>query len=177
MTSAELINQDSGNCEWFTPQPIIKAARVCMGGIDLDPFSSATANQRVQAASIFTREDDGLNKMWFGRVWMNHPYSRTMNKACINKLVEEYESGNIVAACCITFASPSESWFLPLDKRLQCFLHPRTNVIMPDGSIKRGVTKGSCITYFGQHISHFASAFSGLGEIKVQFSTTPTYFI
>ncbi len=169
MTSAELINQDSGNCEWFTPQPIIEAARACMGGIDLDPFSSELANKRVKAESIFTKEDNGLSKMWWGRVWMNHPFSKEMNAVCIRKIVDGWGHRYFDVACCITFASTSERWFQPLLRYPQCFLHGRTNYHLPNGEMKRGVTKGSVVTYLGDYPEKFHEAFKLLGTVKVQF--------
>jgi hypothetical protein len=44
-----------------------------MGGIDLDPC--ADPQKRVPAAKHYTKNDDGLEKAWAGRVFMNPPYS------------------------------------------------------------------------------------------------------
>jgi len=59
--------------EHYTPGPIIEAARVVLGGIDLDPASCPVANETVRAASIYTKADDGLSRAWPGRVWLNPP--------------------------------------------------------------------------------------------------------
>ena len=48
----QLVNQDSGDTEYYTPGFIVEAARRVMGGIDLDPFSSAAANVLVQAGKL-----------------------------------------------------------------------------------------------------------------------------
>lgn len=173
MTSAQLINQTSGNCEWFTPQPIIDAARAAMGGIDLDPASSWEANKRIRAYTFFGRISDsvwidGLTQEWRGRVWMNHPFSREDNAKWIAKLDTEFASKNITAACCITYASTSEQWFQPLLKRPQCFLVPRTNFLLPNGKPKPGVQKGSVVTYFGQNLWAFYHAFKHLGVVKIR---------
>ena len=170
MNPAQLINQDSGKTEYYTPQEIIQAARRTMEGIDLDPFSSWEANLRVGAATFFDILDDSLNQNWSGRVWMNHPFSRELNTRAVQKLVSEYAAGRTTAACCITFASTSEAWFRPLLRQPQCFLSPRTNYVLPGGGTLRGVTKGSVVTYFGPDVASFAREFSPLGEIKIRFS-------
>ncbi len=170
----QLINQDSGNVEIYTPASIIAAARRTLGSIDLDPASCPLANKTVKASRILSAR--GLETPWSGRVWMNHPFGKKSaktghpgNAAWIDKLVSEYEAGNVTAACCICFASTSEIWFKPLLTRPQCFLTPRTNYILPDGSIYRGATKGSVVTYFGDDLARFANEFQSLGVIKVPY--------
>lgn len=166
MNNAQLINQDSGDFEYYTPIEIVWMAKRVMGLIDLDPFSSEEANKKIGAAEYYGINDDGLSKMWIGRVWMNHPFSRKMNKACIEKLVDEYRNGLVSQACCITFASTSEAWFRPLLSFPQCFIHGRTNYYLPDGTKKKGVTKGSVVTYLGDNVDKFKEVFSEIGTVK-----------
>lgn len=175
MNASQLINQTSGDVEIYTPSNIIEAARTCMGGIDLDPASSAKANLRVGAARFFTKEDDGLSPSlcWWGRVWLNHPFSREGNKLWIQKAIAEHKAERAFQICMICFASTSESWFRPLLRYPQCFLSPRTNYLRPDGTIYRGVTKGSVVTYMGPDLDAFARAFAPLGEIKVSYTAQP----
>jgi hypothetical protein len=57
------------NDEWLTPPEIIKA----LGPFDLDPC--APINRPWDTAEKhYTIEDDGLHKIWTGRVWLNPPY-------------------------------------------------------------------------------------------------------
>ncbi len=168
MNAAQLINQTSGDVEIYTPANIVEAARMALGGrIDLDPASSSTANKTVLAERYF--DANGLGQVWkCETLWMNHPFSRAENKRWIRKLVDSYETGIIGrAACCITFASTSEEWFRPLMDYPQCFLWPRTNYLRPDGTIYRGVTKGSVVTYLGMDVPGFRMAFRGMGTVKV----------
>lgn len=167
MNPAQLINQDSGNTEWYTDPLIINAAVRVMGYIDLDPASSVVANQYIMAKKIFTIKDNGLQQKWFGKIWMNHPFGKGSNSLWINKLEEEYSSGSVSEACCITFTATSERWFKPLIKRPQCYLCPRTNYYLLSGQKKSGVTKGSVVTYYGNDVKKFADAFRLLGEVKV----------
>lgn len=168
-TDHQRINQDSGDQEYYTPMKIVEAARRAMGGIDLDPFTSELANERIKATSIFTKETNGLTNPWFGRVWCNHPFGRSMNKAFIEKIGIEFTMGRMKQGCCITFAATSEQWFQPLMGHPQCFLRPRTNYYCPDGTLKRGVTKGSVVTYFGPNVEAFAREFRDSGTIKVAY--------
>lgn len=185
----QLINQTSGEVEYYTPVEIIEAARRVLGTIHLDPASSENANRIVKAERFLTVRDDGLWREWFGKVWMNHPFGRA-EKACeascrkdhihhgfdyygnaewINKLTREYCDGRVIEACCITYACTSEGWFQPLIKRPQCYLTPRTNYRLPDGTIKKGVSKGSVVTYYGNDLDRFAAEFEAFGEIKIAY--------
>lgn len=169
MKNHQHINQDSGNTEWYTPIDIIEAARQTMGFITLDPFSSAKANENVKASIYFTKDEDGFIKSWKGSVWCNHPFSRENNKRIANKVISEYESGNIRECCMITFAATSESWFKPLLKYPQCFLWGRTNYYDENGNKVKGVTKGSVVTYIGENVECFYENFKHLGEVKVPY--------
>ncbi len=166
MDSHQLINQDSGDYEYFTPPEIVGAARKVMGSIDLDPASSATANLRIKASTAYYESGDGLQHEWFGNIWLNHPFSRKNNPLWITKLLLEYGAGNIIQSCNITYAATSEKWFQPLLHYPQCFLSPRTNYYLPDGTKKRGVTKGSVVTYLGDRTEEFKWVFSEFGVVK-----------
>ena len=76
-------NSDEHN----TPSFLIEAARKVMGGIDLDPMSNKTANNVVKATNLYTKENDGLNQEWEGKVWLNPPFSLA-NKA-VEKLIDK----------------------------------------------------------------------------------------
>lgn len=169
MNNAQLVNQDSGNCEWYTPPEIIEAARSTMGSIDLDPFSSSIANERVKARRYYTEKDDGFEQEWFGNVWCNHPFGRTTNPLIAPKIISEYEGDKMGQACMICFAATSEKWFSPLLAYPQCYIKGRVNYYLPDGTKKKGVTKGSVVTYFGEDLDSFYDNFSVFGEIKIAY--------
>lgn len=175
MNNAQYVNQTSGKVEYYTPLKIIEAARRVMGSIDLDPASSAVANRIVGATRFFSEEENGLLQPWSGNVWMNHPFGKQVNRQWIEKLVYEFQEGNIAQACCITYACTSELWFQPLFDYPLCFLSPRTNYRLADGTIKKGVTKGSVVTYLGPHEdcsrSGFVHEFNCLGTVMVSATT------
>lgn len=49
---------------WYTPTPYISAARAVMGDIDLDPFSSAEANERIGAHRFFDVRRSAFTGNW-----------------------------------------------------------------------------------------------------------------
>ncbi len=198
MTSAQLINQTSCAVEYFTPVEIIEAATECMGFIHLDPASCEAANMVVGASRYFTKLDDGLSRPWEAEtIWLNHPFGKgelkcpTQRSLCkkesckkrgyhidydipgnahwIGKLFSEWMRENFTQACCITYAATSEEWFRPLLIYPQCFLHGRTNYLLPSGEIYSGNTKGSVVTYLGPRVGRFSQAFSNLGTVKVEY--------
>jgi hypothetical protein len=59
--------------EHYTPEEVVEPARALLGGFDLDPASCAEANASIGASTIFTIDDDGLSRKWFGRVFLNPP--------------------------------------------------------------------------------------------------------
>lgn len=189
---SQQINQSSLNVELYTPPEIIQAARTVLGEIDLDPASSEIANQRVKAKRIFTKADDGLHQDWRGNVWMNHPWGaretackkNCKKKACvkrgyhldkelpgnaawINKLVNEYERGNVDQALCITYASTGEAWFKPLKRYPLCLLDGRTSFYTPEGIKLNQNTKGCSVAYLGKNISAFIKSFSEFGGVML----------
>lgn len=188
----QLVNQDSGDCEHYTPEELMLLTHRVLGHIDLDPASNELANEVVRAKSYFTKHDNGLSKPWFGKVWMNHPFHKGENackanckkKTCINRghcitenipsnydwtsyLANEYEEGRVDEAICITFSSMSEVWMTePLLPRLQCFPRGRIHYRKPDGTINKQATKGSVLTYFGKNGDKFKQVFSEIGTVK-----------
>jgi hypothetical protein len=66
--------------EFYTPEPVVTPSRYVLGGIDLDPASSAFANELVRATTYFAldlerfEETNGLlQPAWLGRTFLNCP--------------------------------------------------------------------------------------------------------
>lgn len=112
------IRHSSESAEHFTPSDIVEAARIVMGGIDLDPATTAFANkERVKAKRFYTRVDNGFTKPWKGSVFLNPPGGRcddngkrvkvggqSSAKAWWRKLVHEYDSGRVTQAIFVGFS-------------------------------------------------------------------------
>ena len=54
MTPDQLINQDSGNVEYYTPDEVLERVHLMFPVIDLDPASNEIANQSVKACLLYT---------------------------------------------------------------------------------------------------------------------------
>ena len=85
--------------EWYTPQPILDAARAAMGSIDLDPASCLDANARVQATEFYDASDDGLTREWKGNVWVNPPFGERLTRQFHDRLLAQLSAGNVEKAC------------------------------------------------------------------------------
>lgn len=105
----------------MTPGYIVEPARETLGGIDLDPASTDEANLLIQAEDYFTRDSDGLNGTWWGRVFLNPPggafnkpqtienpgkwgYTRSRQALWWLKLMIEYESARVDSAIFVGFS-------------------------------------------------------------------------
>ena len=96
----QYINMSSGKTEYYTPRPIVNAARCVMGHFDLDVASSQVANDEIVQATLFYEKPEsrvvdhwwsqklkkhlpviefdgwgGLDRPWRGKIWMNHPFA------------------------------------------------------------------------------------------------------
>lgn len=155
----------TGENEWYTPQEYVEAARKTLGHFDLDPASSEHANtHHVRALNIYTKEDNGLEQLWFGRVWMNPPYSQPLITQFCEKLRASYESGDVLEAIALTHNYSDTGWFHHLAgvSSALCFTKGRVRFEAPDGT-KAAPTQGQTFFYLGHNPSAFVSEFAQFG--------------
>jgi phage N-6-adenine-methyltransferase len=159
----------SESAEWYTPARIIEAARDALGAIDLDPASCDEANKVVRAARIFTKEDNGLEQEWHGRVWMNPPYCGLAGDF-VTKLMDEYDAGRVTAAVVLLNANGlSTQYFGRLFDSVLCFPSTRIDFYGPNGAGEGGAaTHGSVLVYLGADPAAFVIAFQPIGYVLVR---------
>jgi phage N-6-adenine-methyltransferase len=160
------VANNSGDNEWYTPPEFIEAARLVMGGIDLDPASSEVANRTVGAERIYTAADDGLKLVWEGRVWMNPPYEKGLIDRFAEKLRAEVAAGNVKEAVILVNNATDTRWFATLCEvgSMLCFPTGRVRFYKPDG--ERGAPlQGQAVIYIGGHHEGFARAFASFGMV------------
>lgn len=161
------VAHNSGNNEWYTPADYIEAARTAMGSIDTDPASSVIANERVQASTFFTIDDDGLCQKWQGNIWMNPPYAQPLISQFAEALVSKWASGEIKAACVLVNNATDTGWFKGMAEASSaiCFTKGRVRFIDPQGKPSGSPLQGQAILYFGSDPKGFADQFCRFGYV------------
>ena len=170
------VTHNTGRVEWYTPPAVIKAVRDVLGQIDLDPASTAEANQIVGAKKFFTRDDDGLKQDWLGKIFCNPPYSRGLIDKFVVKLLREFAGGRTTEAIVLTNAATDTDWahkLMALADQI-IFTKKRLKFLKPDGSIAGTPTCGQMFCYFGERSEKFYSTFSQFG-LPITFSLQKKY--
>jgi phage N-6-adenine-methyltransferase len=155
--------------DWHTPPAIVEAARRVLGRIDLDPFSSDTANRTIKATRYLSKADNALHpRQWTDQpctCWINPPYGRGIVDQAIDRFLAELP--RLTAALVLTNNSTETRWFCRLAARSTAILFTdhRVSFISPDSKAVSGNTRGQAIFYFGPHRERFAAEFQRFGWI------------
>lgn len=133
MTSAPLFagigghhSAKSKTNEWLTPPTILRA----LGEFDLDPCSPVSRPWDT-AKTHYTMVDNGLIQPWFGRVWLNPPYSTELLGRFVSRLADHGCGTALIFARTETDAFFSHVW-----ERASAllFIRGRLNFHFPDGA-------------------------------------------
>ena len=144
-----------------------------MQTIDLDPASEPQANEIVRATKFFTADDNGLAQEWSGRIWLNPPYTTDPNKGAtiiqfVDKLLAEYDVGNVTEAIVLTYSSTQTAWFNKLAEASAAivFTDHRINFypLDVDRELKSSSARfGQAFFYFGSDPDKFYRVFRQFG--------------
>jgi phage N-6-adenine-methyltransferase len=152
--------------EWYTPAQHIELARRVLGEIDLDPASCEAAQRIVRAKQWFSKQDDGLRQKWYGRIFMNPPYSKLLLRPFVTKLCEELSAGDVTAAIMLVHNNTDASWFHEAAEIAQavCFTRGRIAFLKDDGE-QGSPPQGQAFFYFGMQPELFADVFNEIGIV------------
>jgi hypothetical protein len=184
MTSKLAAMQIQATNDHPTPMGILASARLVLGGIELDPASSAKNNDAVQADRYYTQADDGLKQPWVARsLFLNPPGSQRDDKTrgpsalvWFDKLVDCYQSGLVGSAIYIGYNAPENLGKRPLNlAKATAIIHSSTLAIprsAEDGLTTNGRIKfrgdqpyfPSLICYYGANLSRFEKEFKRFGN-------------
>lgn len=92
--------------EWATPQEEVDRFEQEFGVFALDPCATAS-NARGEA--YYDQEMNGLAQAWFGRVWLNMPYSDP--GPWLQKAVQEWQAGRVELIVACLPAATDTAWF------------------------------------------------------------------
>jgi phage N-6-adenine-methyltransferase len=156
----------TGENEWHTPAEYIERARRVLGKIDLDPASSETAQATVIAEQYFSKDDSGLGRFWYGKVWLNPPYAQPLIADFMAKLIEEIEAEHTEEAIALTHNYTDTAWFqsAAASARAICFTRGRIRFVSPDGTLA-APTQGQTFFYFGPNPQKFVEEFADVGFV------------
>ena len=160
------VSHNAGDNEWYTPSEYIEAAIAVMGGIDLDPASSAEANKIVKAKRFYSAEDDGLSKRWKGRVWMNPPYASDLIGKFAGKLCESVKSGAVTEAIVLVNNATETKWFQELFTSAGAVMFPAGRVkFWHNERDNAAPLQGQAVLSFGSEPDVFFDQFRPLGIV------------
>lgn len=92
--------------EWETPSEVVEPLAQEFGPFDLDPCAR---EENAKAPFYWSREDDGLQQEWAGKVWLNPPYSDPA--PWLAKAVEEIDAGRASVVVALLPAATDTAWF------------------------------------------------------------------
>ena len=165
-----VIEQDEeGEGDFYSPKTLVERARLVFGGcIDLDPASCREADKTIQALKYYSRHEDGLRQPWYGRVWLNPPFSQW--ELWSAKLIAELPHVDQAIVLNSVRATTTRS-FHPIVRSSDAMLKirgrdgfsgPRANV-SPDG--------GHELYYFGNNVVEFNRQFKDMGIVFVPYES------
>lgn len=165
---------DMSNDSWSTPEWLIDLCIDVCGSFDVDPASNEMARKIVAARTYYTRESNGLDKDWWGNVWLNPPYSKDLVKAFGKKALAEWERGEIANMFVLVNTRSSASWWrgFAAEANATAFLAQRVQFWHPDGRRADRPRFAQTLFYFGPRVERFVEVFATRAMIMRPLAST-----
>lgn len=92
--------------QWETPPELLKKLTAEFGAFDLDPCCRA---ETAKAPRFYTEVDNGLQREWIGKVFLNPPYSKP--GPWLVKALRETQIGHAVLVVALLPVRTDTRWF------------------------------------------------------------------
>jgi hypothetical protein len=160
------VHHSSQTPEHYTPKALLDLVIELVGAIDLDPCSNR-GKPNVPAKRHFTEKENGLERPWAGRVFVNPPYGDQI-AAWTKKIREEGEAEHVSEVVALLPARPDTEWWDALttgtDSFVACFFRGRLKFVGNQDS----APFPSVVVYFGPKHDLFAHIFQHQGGLWVR---------
>ena len=143
------------NDEWHTPKYVLDVVKSVLGKIDLDPCSNDIANKVVNAKHYFTKNKNALQQEWFGKVFMNPPFSSGLQGKLLAKAINQYNIGNVSELIILTNSGTDTGWNQLLKGGIQAYTIGRIRFNYPNGDRSGSPSRGQVFTYYGDNYKKF----------------------
>ena len=100
-----MFSSDSG--EWETPQELFDKINAEFGPFRLDVCATA---KNTKCREFFSKHDNGLEKTWWGKCWMNPPYGRQIGQ-WMKKAFDESKRFKGPIVVCLVPARTDTAWW------------------------------------------------------------------
>lgn len=162
ITKGSNVHNSSESQEWYTPKEVVDSVIAALGEIDIDPCSNSHENPNVPAKVYYTKEDDGLSKDWYGRLYMNPPYGRDVKKWA-DKALAEIAAGRVTEAVILVAARTDTRAFEALADTCRCWCAVKGRLKF--SGCENSAPFPSAIFYFGTNASTFYHHFVEMGQV------------
>ena len=154
---------------WYSPPDIVELVMQVLGEINLDPC--ADDGRHISAAEHYTKNDNGLEQPWCGKVYMNPPYSHP--GVWMKKLQLEFETGNVDEVIALVPAATDTNWLSPVLKTQPvCFWKGRIKFLGQDYQPKLSARQSHVLVYWGNNWQRFREVFEEYGVVYFPISAS-----
>ena len=163
-TALKALTATTGNRKdtWNTPVEFVGDVVKFFGTIDLDPCSNSEGDPNVPALNYYTEKTNGLAHDWYGKVFMNHPYSNS--KEWVPYAAMQYETGNTEEMVLLLKLDISTRWWQSVAKYPWIAINKRVKF----GDAKSASPFQSAIVYLGKDLDRFNQVFGKYGFLYVR---------
>jgi phage N-6-adenine-methyltransferase len=158
--------------EWGTPKWIVDPLSSAVGGFTLDPASGAKPEPYAENRFVGANGENGLERDWFGHVWLNPPYGREHNKDWAEKTFNEAQRDEVKSITALVPASMETNWFQSYYGKADYFTFIDTRVKF-HGAGEHNASFPSVIVTFWNHGRPPTAYMSALAELGLVADRNP----